>query len=88
VTTVDGRDRLDQIRAAAAGLPDDADYVYLLEQLDHLTAERDRLQKREQAVRALCEKAEHGALRWADPLPVPEWVGKVRAALDGQDPAT
>jgi len=32
-------------------------------------------------VREIANKAEHGCLRWADPLPVPEWVGRVREAL-------
>ena len=36
-----------------------------------------------QRVRELADKAEHGALRWEDPLPVPEWVGRVRRTLDG-----
>jgi hypothetical protein len=27
------------------------------------------------------DKAEHGATRWADPLPVPEWVDTIRAAI-------
>ena len=39
------------------------------------------------AARALADRAEHGATRWADPLPVPEWVGALRAVLDGP-PAT
>ena len=34
-------------------------------------------------VAALCDAAEREALRWADPLPVPEWVASVREALDG-----
>lgn len=40
-------------------------------------------------VRAVCDKAEHGALRWEDPLPVPDWVARVRRALvlDGSEPA-
>lgn len=36
------------------------------------------------AVLALADKAERGATRWADPLPVPEWVHQVRLALDGR----
>jgi hypothetical protein len=34
-----------------------------------------------QAVRDFADWAEHGALRWADPLPVPEWVPRVRSLL-------
>lgn len=33
------------------------------------------------AVAKLCDEHEHGALRWADPLPVPEWIPLVRAAI-------
>jgi hypothetical protein len=32
-------------------------------------------------VLAVAAKAEYQALRWADPLPVPEWVDQVRAAI-------
>jgi hypothetical protein len=35
------------------------------------------------AVLALATKREHGALRWQDPLPVPEWIPEVRAAIAG-----
>lgn len=33
------------------------------------------------AVSDLADRAENGALRWADPLPVPEWVEQVRTAV-------
>ena len=33
------------------------------------------------AVSDLTDRAEHGVLRWADPLPVPEWVEHVRTAV-------
>lgn len=32
-------------------------------------------------VLAIAGKAERQATRWADPLPVPEWVAQVRAAI-------
>lgn len=32
-------------------------------------------------IAALCNEAEHNATRWHDPLPVPSWVGEVRAVL-------
>ncbi|HET6916265.1 MAG TPA: hypothetical protein VFH56_09280, partial [Acidimicrobiales bacterium] len=32
-------------------------------------------------VEAVCARHEHGALRWAEPLPVPPWIAEVRAAL-------
>jgi hypothetical protein len=35
-----------------------------------------------QAVADVCDKAEHQALRWENPLPVPEWVGAIRQALE------
>lgn len=31
----------------------------------------------------ICDAAEHGATRWEDPLPVPEWVSRIRTVLDG-----
>lgn len=37
--------------------------------------------RRIEAALALADKHEHGALRWADPLPVPEWIPLIRAAL-------
>ena len=33
------------------------------------------------AVEAVCAKHEHGATRWADPLPVPEWIKEIRTAI-------
>jgi hypothetical protein len=34
-------------------------------------------------VLAIADRAEHGALRWADPLPVPGWVAEIREAVSG-----
>ena len=31
-----------------------------------------------EAVLGFADHAEHGALRWADPLPVPDWVPEIR----------
>ncbi|WBP89493.1 hypothetical protein [Kitasatospora cathayae] len=39
------------------------------------------------AAHAVCDAAEKQATRWENPLPVPEWVAAIRAALDGR-PAT
>lgn len=39
------------------------------------------------AAHAVCDAAEKQATRWENPLPVPEWVAAIRAALDGH-PAT
>lgn len=36
-----------------------------------------------EAVLKLADKGEHGATRWADPLPVPVWVHAVRRAVAG-----
>jgi hypothetical protein len=36
------------------------------------------------AVLSLCDAAERGALRWEQPLPVPEWVHQVREAATGE----
>lgn len=38
------------------------------------------------SVRTVCNQAEQQASRWENPLPVPEWVAKVRAAADGLEP--
>ncbi|MFD7996884.1 hypothetical protein [Streptomyces mexicanus] len=38
------------------------------------------------AVLDLCDDAERQATRWENPLPVPEWVAKVRAAAEGMVP--
>jgi len=38
------------------------------------------------AVRDVCDDAEKQATRWEHPLPVPEWVAKVRSAADGLEP--
>ncbi|MET9517489.1 hypothetical protein [Streptomyces sp. NPDC002994] len=38
------------------------------------------------AVREVCDAAEKQATRWEHPLPVPEWVGVVREAADGERP--
>jgi len=35
------------------------------------------------AVAAMADRHEHGATRWQDPLDVPEWIGELRAILNG-----
>ncbi|MEU6233819.1 hypothetical protein [Kitasatospora sp. NPDC047058] len=61
---------------------------------DGLLAERARYVGVEPAIAAelkrgwlaaheVCDAAERQALQWEQPLPVPEWVGAVRTALDG-----
>lgn len=39
------------------------------------------------AVAAVCDKHEQGAERWDDPLPTPEWIPEIRAALAGGEPS-
>ena len=36
-----------------------------------------------EAVLAVAAKHEHGATRWADPLPVPTWIPELREAVSG-----
>lgn len=45
------------------------------------------LARRIDAVTDLCDGAEQQARRWENPLPVPEWVERVRAAATGEQPA-
>jgi hypothetical protein len=47
----------------------------------------DAAEARVQRVRALADEWEQGALRWAQPLPVPPEVARIRAALDGDQHA-
>lgn len=50
-----------------------------------LAAEVKTLRAAQQRVRDLADKWEHGALRWADPLPVPPELELILAALDGAE---
>lgn len=64
------------------------DVPYLLDEVARLTgllAERDATVRR---VRDLADRWEHGATRWADPLPIPVEVHQLRAALDSQEPTS
>ena len=49
--------------------------------IKEMDAEIAELSAQRDAVLDLCARAEYGARRWADPLPVPGWVDHVRAAL-------
>jgi hypothetical protein len=44
-------------------------------------AELEELRAQRAAVLKLADAAEHNCTRWQDPLPVSEWVGRVRKAL-------
>lgn len=77
---------LDKAQAAAAS--EKAVNAHLVEKhtatlaaADEWLDERAQLLARLDAVRAVCDAAEHQATRWADPLPVPDWVATVRAAI-------
>lgn len=59
------------------------DVPWLLTEVNRLTAERDALQQRLDAVSELCDREEHNAKRWEHPTPVPDWVPVVRRATRG-----
>lgn len=48
-------------------------------------AERDALQARLNAVLDICDREQRNAMRWQDPIPVPEWVAPVQRAALGDD---
>lgn len=52
-----------------------------------LTERLVRAEARIIAALDICDRHERGALRWADPLPVPEWVGEMQRALLGDRPS-
>ncbi|MFI6117441.1 hypothetical protein [Kitasatospora sp. NPDC051164] len=49
-----------------------------------IAEETAELNRRLDAVGAVCDAAEKQATRWEHPLPVPEWVAAVRAAANGE----
>jgi anti-sigma factor RsiW len=63
--------------------PEARDREKLLAEVERLRTELARQAEQITAVRALADKWEHGALRWANPLPVPPEVALIREALDG-----
>jgi hypothetical protein len=46
-----------------------------------LLREARRLRAAVDAALAICDRHEHGATRWAEPLDIPEWIAEIRAAL-------
>lgn len=50
-----------------------------------LRAERDALQARLNRVMDICDREQRNAMRWEDPIPVPEWVAPVQRAALGDD---
>jgi hypothetical protein len=47
--------------------------------------ERNQLRTRLSAVLDLCDREQRHAMRWEEPLPVPEWVASVQRAALGDD---
>lgn len=45
-----------------------------------VVAERDAHDAQLRAVLDVCDEAEYAAVRWEEPLPLPAWVAKIRAA--------
>jgi hypothetical protein len=50
-----------------------------------VAAERDALQARLNAVLDICDREQRNAIRWENPIPVPEWVAEVQRAALGDD---
>jgi len=50
-----------------------------------LLAELTEVRARLSAVLGLCDHEERNAMRWQDPIPVPEWVAPVQRAALGAD---
>jgi hypothetical protein len=48
-------------------------------------AERDALQARLNAVLDICDREQRNAMRWENPISVPEWVAPVQRAALGDD---
>ncbi|MFJ8594810.1 hypothetical protein [Streptomyces sp. NPDC093598] len=67
------RDRITELEAALAKY---------IGQEPTVVEEMAYLSRSVQAVADACDKAEQQALRWENPLPVPEWVGAIRQALE------
>jgi hypothetical protein len=55
-------------------------------EVDRLASENRVLRARIDAVLTICDRHERGAMRWADPLPVPSWVPQIQRLLLGDDP--
>jgi len=50
-----------------------------------LRAERDALRDRLNRVLDICDREQRNAIRWENPIPVPEWVASVQRAALGDD---
>ncbi|MGW7597313.1 hypothetical protein [Streptomyces antimycoticus] len=60
--------------------------IDLLDEMDRRLVERQDLKSRLSDVLDICDREQRNAMRWENPLPMPEWVAVVqRAALgDGK----
>ena len=61
--------------------PTHVEYATLDAEAAYWHAAAQRAESAVEAVQALCSEHERGALRWADPLPVPPWISLVREAI-------
>lgn len=82
--------REDLIGFALVALPNESAFAkceqladaYRAEVRAEAAAELDQVRARLNAVLDICDREQRNAMRWQDPIPVPEWVAKVqRAAL-------
>ncbi|MFE7954435.1 hypothetical protein [Streptomyces sp. NPDC057413] len=73
-----------QMRARVAEL--EAELAKYVGQEPTIAEEMAYLSRCLDAVHEVCDDAEKQATRWENPLPVPEWVARVRAAADGLEP--
>lgn len=77
-------DRVDTLTAVAKGNKRHVQEMYADLQKAH--AERDELKSRLSAVLDMCDREQRHAMRWQDPIPVPEWVAVVQRAALGDAP--
>jgi hypothetical protein len=73
------------IKASPTPEPLTPDYDTLLAEVERLRAERGALKSRLDAVLDLCDREQRNAIRWENPIPVPEWVAPVQRAALGDD---
>lgn len=59
--------------------------VVRAEALRESAVEREALQDRLSRVLDICDREQRSAMRWQDPIPVPEWVAPVQRAALGDD---
>ena len=50
-----------------------------------MRTQRDAVQARLNRVMDICDREQRGAMRWENPIPVPEWVAVVQRAALGDD---